>query len=125
MGETGARLKVFGEGGKAEELEAVVDTGATFTKIPRQVAERLGLRPGYEVEVELSDGRSVVRGLALAEVEILGVRMPVPVTVGGEGEPALVGYTTLEILGFKVNPVTGRLERTAAIEYRAGFQREG
>jgi predicted aspartyl protease len=28
----------------------------------------------------------------------------------------VIGYTTLEILGFKVNPVTGKLERTPAIE---------
>lgn len=32
----------------------------------------------------------------------------------------IIGYTTLEILGFKVNPVTRRLEKTTAIEYREG-----
>jgi len=117
VGETRVRFVVFGREERFEELEAVVDTGATFTKIPQEVALRLGLEPRCDAEVELGDGRRTTRRLALAEVEISGVRRPVLVAIGGEGEPALVGYTTLEVLGFKVNPVTGRLERTAAIEY--------
>ena len=45
--------------------------------------------------------------------------MSVPATVGGKSEPTLVGHTTLEIVGFKVNPVTGRLEKATAIEHEA------
>jgi len=33
------------------------------------------------------------------------------------GEKGLLGYTALEVLGFKVNPLTRRLEKTFAIEY--------
>jgi len=117
MGETRARLKVYGSDGKAIELEALVDSGATFTKVPKEMADSLGLKSRYETEVELADGRRIKRGLALAEVELEGVRRPVLVTIGEEGERALIGYTTLESLNFKVNPVTGKLERTPAIEY--------
>jgi len=117
MGETRARLKVYGPDGKAVELEALVDTGATFTKVPKEVADSLGLKARYETEAELADGRRIKRGLAGAEVELEGVRRPVLVAIGEEGERALIGYTTLELLGFKVNPITGKLERTFAIEY--------
>jgi len=117
MGETRARFRVYGPNGKSVELEAIVDTAATFTKVPRSTAMELGLKAGYEADVELGDGRILKRKLALAEVEIEGVRRPVLVAVGGEGERALLGYTTLEVLDFKVNPVTGKLERTVAIEY--------
>ena len=65
----------------------------------------------------MGDGRTITRRLALAEVEIHGVRRPVLVSVGEDGEHPLVGYTTLESLGFKVNPVTHALEPTPAIEY--------
>ncbi|MBI2916946.1 MAG: hypothetical protein HYY01_03045 [Chloroflexi bacterium] len=58
----------------------------------------------------------MTRRLALAEVEIEGVRRPVLVALGSNGERPLVGYTTLEMLGFKVNPVTHHLEKTPAIE---------
>lgn len=112
MGETRARFAIYGIDGKAIELEATVDTGATFTKVPESVAVQLGLETRYETEVELSDGNIIKRRLALAEVEIESVRRPVLVAIGKKSERVLLGYTTLEILGFKVNPVTGRLEKT-------------
>ena len=71
----------------------------------------------HEAEVEIGDGRRIRRPLALAEVEIAGVRRPVLVSAGGDGEQPLVGYTTLETLGFKVNTVTHELEPTPSIEY--------
>jgi predicted aspartyl protease len=98
------------------ELEGLVDTGATFTKIPRSTASKIGLQARYEAEVMLGDGRTLTRGLALGEVEIENVKRPVLVAIGEDKEIPIIGYTTLEVLGFKVNPVTGRLERTPAIE---------
>jgi clan AA aspartic protease len=120
MGETRVSFKIHGADGKAIELHAIVDTGATFTKIPSSIALELGLESKYEAEVELGDGRVIKRGLAPAEVEIEGVRRPMLVTLGREGEKPVIGYTTLEILGFKINPITGKLERTVAIEYLEG-----
>jgi len=117
MGETFVKFKVYGSNGRYVELEAIVDTGATFTKIPESVASELGLQVKYETEVELGDKRIVRRGLALGEVEIENVRRPVLIAIGKEEERAVIGYTTLELLGFKVNPVTGKLEKTLAIEY--------
>lgn len=34
-------FKVYGANGQAVDLEAVVDTGATFSKIPKSIATRL------------------------------------------------------------------------------------
>ena len=39
------------------------------------------------------------------------------VASGGDEEQPLIGYTTLETLGFKVNTVTHEPEPTPAIEY--------
>ncbi len=119
MGETTVLLKVYGSAGSAE-IETLVDTGATFTKIPRSVADQVGLEVKYETSVELGDGTIITRQLALAEVEVEEVRMPVLVAISAisDGtETPLLGLTTLEILGFKVNPVTRPLEKTPAIEY--------
>jgi clan AA aspartic protease len=116
MGETRIYFKVYGVAGQAVELEAVVDTGATFSKIPKSVAAKLGLEARYETEIELADGRITKRKLTLVEIEIEGIRRPVLVTIGEE-EKSLVGYTTLEFLGFKVNPITRKLEKAIPIEY--------
>ena len=98
-------------------MTALADTAARFTKIPRSAILKIGAEPLYETEVELGTRRTVTRALALADVAIDGVRRPVLVAVGEEAERPLVGYATLETLGFKVNSGTHSLEPTAAIEY--------
>ena len=101
----------------SRQVDGLADTAVTFTKIPGTLAASLGLEARFETPVELGDGRTITRRLALAEVEIEDVRRPVLVALADDGEQTLVGYTTLEALGFKVDTVKHVLERTKAIEY--------
>ena len=117
MGEALVKFKVYGPNGRFAELEALVDTGATFTKIPKSIASKLGFQAKYATDVELDDKRIIRREIALGEVEIEDVRRPVLIAIGGDDERPIIGYTTLELLGFKINPITGKLEKTFAIEY--------
>ncbi|HID17494.1 TPA: hypothetical protein EYP26_04280 [Candidatus Bathyarchaeota archaeon] len=68
----------------------------------------MGLRWGWEIEGWLKGGPP------LGEVE--NVRRPVFIAVDEDGERPIVGYATLELLGFKVNPVAEKVEKTFAIE---------
>lgn len=97
MGSVIVKLKVYGPEGRFVELDAIVDAGATFTKIPRSMARELGLDARYEVEVELGDGRIVKRGLALGEVEIEGIKRPAPITIGENDEKPIIGYNNIRI----------------------------
>ena len=114
MGET--RVRVYGPVGSVE-LEMLVDTGVTFTKIPESVASEIGLRAEEVIEVKLSDGSVRSHGLTEARLEVYGVKRTVPIAIGPEGEEPILGYTTLEILRFKVDPITKTLEKTIPIEY--------
>ena len=116
MGETYAELTISGAAA-TETIRCLVDTGATFTKIPAALGERLGLEVVREAQIELSDGRVVVRRVALARAWLNGVQMPIAVTLAEDGGQPLIGMTTLENLGFKVDPVAERLEPRMAIEY--------
>lgn len=116
MGETRVRARVYGPR-TSLELEFPVDTGATFTKIPESLAERLGLEPEETVKVELSDGSLRERGLTEARLELMGVTRTVPIAIEPEGEEPILGYTALETLRIRVNPVTKALEPTLPIEY--------
>ena len=116
MGDTYARMAVHGPSGSAT-VDAIVDTGATFTKISRRTARKSGFSGRRQIEVVLANGEKAVRELGSIELEIESQRDAVPVTVGEEGEAELVGYTALEILGFKVNPITRKLEPGPPIEY--------
>jgi aspartyl protease family protein len=116
VGETFTSIKIFGPGGSAEHT-SMVDTGATFTKIPKSVAEKVGTKTRRKVLVQLSTGGLIERDLGYFETELEGVRDIVPVTVASEDEPTVIGYSTLEILGFKVDPSRRKLEKTHPIEY--------
>jgi predicted aspartyl protease len=116
MGDTYARVTLHGPLGMST-IDALVDTGATFTKISSLAAEKIGFRGRRQIEIVLASGERVRRQLGNLEVEIGSQRDVVPATVGKDGEADLIGYTTLEILGFKVNPVTRKLEPSPPIEY--------
>ena len=116
MGETYVTMIVHGSRGSTA-VEALADTAATFSKIPASIAAEIGLEPSFETQVELGDGRVITRRVAIAEVEIDGVRRPVPVAFSENDEQALIGYTTLEIVGFKVDVVSHQLEKRTPIEY--------
>ena len=117
MGEVLVKAKFF-KNDKVEEVEAIVDTGSTFTKIPKNVADKLGIEGKEEVKVKIGDGKIISRKLDIVEIEIEGIKRQIYVTIGGESEVPVIGYTTLEILGLKVNPVERKLEKVTAIELK-------
>lgn len=116
MGATYVDLTLSGAAA-SDTLRCLVDTGATFTKIPLALGQQLGLEIVRNVDIELADGRVVTRRLALASAEMEGVASPILVTLAEEGDVPLIGVTTLETLGFKVDPIAERLEPRTAMEY--------
>jgi len=89
-----------------------VDTGATYTTIPGDLAEEVGVPglPGRR-RVMLADGRHVEAEAGIASVEVGAREAPVAVLIMECKEP-LLGVETLEALGLKVNRETGELEPT-------------
>lgn len=107
MGETAIKVRVYGPDGTGE-LEALVDTGATFTKTSRSLASSIGVKPRRQVLTQVATGEIISRQTGTLDAEIKGVKDTIPV---------VIGYTTLEILGFRINPVTRELEPTHALDY--------
>ena len=116
MGETFVTVKLHGPAGAAE-VKMLADTGSTLSKIDESTAKKVGIAPTASAIVELADGSERERGIAEAEIEIMGDRATVRILIGPDGEEPLLGLTTLETLRLKVNPVTRRLERAKFIEY--------
>ncbi len=107
MGKTRVQMKISGEKG-AKVVDAIVDTGATNTVVDEVLARELGIRTIRTDQVVLANGSTETVGVGSAEVEIQGIRTTVPVYVYKE---TLIGLTTLEAAGFRVNPVTRELEK--------------
>jgi len=87
----------------------LVDSGAVYSLVPGRILRKLGLRPYREVEFALADGRTVTRKVGDAYFELDGSLGPAPVIFGEEGDEPLLGATTLESLGFVLDPFKRRL----------------
>ena len=92
-----------------ESLEALVDTGATFTWIPREVLQRLEVVPEEEWPFELADGREVRYPVAWAQIRIGGREQPTIVVFGTPGSEPILGVVTLEEFLLAADPVHRRL----------------
>lgn len=92
-----------------ERIEALVDTGATYTVVPKDVLERLGITPQLRRRFRVADGRVVELNMAWAVMRVEGEMTYTLCVFGESGSDALLGAFTLESLGLGVDPVNQRL----------------
>lgn len=92
-----------------ERLEALADTGATYTWIPRDTLKRLSVRPVDRRPFELADGRQVWYETGRIQIRIDGRSETTIVVFGDEGSEPILGAFTLEAFLLAVDPVRQRL----------------
>ena len=97
------------QGEQLENLEVTVDTGSTFTAVPRALLERLGVPVGRTARSRMADGRTVPVDIGWTMVRIEDQLFPTQVTFSEEGEQPLLGMVTLEEAFLTVDPVGQRL----------------
>ena len=96
-------------GNRYETVEAVVDTGSTYTWVPKDVLARLGVEGEFQQEFETADGRVIKRDVAETRVRLDGQARTTLVVFGDEGSKPLLGAYTLEGFGLAVDPLGRRL----------------
>lgn len=89
---------------KQTEHEFLVDTGAHYTVLPQKEVQKLELKPSFEQEFSLADGKVIKRFLSSATINFDGKELAVPVVLGEEDDDYLVGVTTLESFGVMIDP---------------------
>ena len=103
-------ITITGPTGESETVEALVDTGSTFTTVPRPVLERLGVVPFTRGRVRLANGQVVQAELGEVTAEINGQDARTIICVFGEATaPPLLGAHTLEAFLLGVDPDGKRL----------------
>jgi len=90
-------------------LDLTVDTGATYTLLPAEVVEELGLTTPRERTVMLGSGERVRYGVGQVAIALDGEEWPTLFLAGPRGCPALLGAMTLEGFGLAPDPVNKRL----------------
>ena len=99
-----------GKGKKKEAVKFLVDSGASYTLLPKDVWENLKLKPKKKLTFTLADGTEVERNISECYIEILDEEGHTPVILGEEGDDALLGTVTLEEFGFMLNPFSRTLQ---------------
>ena len=89
----------------SEEVEAVVYTGSTLTAAPRELLERLGIRPTRRETFRIANGQVVESDVGDAVVRLAGKQGATPVIFNEPGEPVLLGAVTLEAFLLAFDPV--------------------
>ena len=91
-----------------ETVDALVDTGATFSVMPASLLGQLGIEPTRTRRLRLANGEVEVRQTGMAFFEVNGMEGEARVVFGPENLHIL-GATTLEDLSFVVDPINKRL----------------
>ncbi len=91
------------------EMNALVDTGSTYTVVPANILAMLGVGVLERRPFELADETIVEFAVGEARVRLDGRELPVVVVFAAEDASPLVGATTLELFSLGVDPVSQRL----------------
>ena len=92
-----------------EAVEAIVDTGATYTVVPASLLGALGVQRLERRTFELADQRVVEFDVGEVKLRLNGRELTVLAVFGPENTTPLLGATTLELFGLGVDPVGRRL----------------
>ena len=93
---------------RVEEVEFLVDTGATLTVVPRSLAERLELKPARSQRVVIAGGQRDVWPVAEVRLALNSDEITTPCFIAPDGPP-LLGAVALESLFLAVDPIAKRL----------------
>jgi len=118
MGTVTATIEVGDpQGRNFQKVVVEVDTGSTFTALPREMLESLGVAVNRSVPSRLADGSVQNVEIGETRVRLAGSEFTTPVIFADEGEPSLLGVITLENALLAVDPVNNELVPVVAKRY--------
>ena len=110
MGMTYIEGTVRGSDGEEEPVKLLVDSGAMYTLLPKSTWENIGLTQKRVETFVMVDGTEIRRGISECHLTLPQGAAHTPVILGEEGDEALLGVVTLEILGLVLNPFNRTLQ---------------
>ncbi|MBI4201994.1 MAG: aspartyl protease family protein [Chloroflexi bacterium] len=109
MGITYIEGTVRGPTGTEAAVRFLLDSGATYSLLPKPVWERIGLAPRRRLTFTLADGTPVERDVSECYIVLPQGEGHTPVILGEPDDEALLGIVTLKVLGLVFNPFSRTL----------------
>ena len=101
------------QGANFHPLRVTVDTGSTFTAVPRSLLESLGIPVARQAPSRMADGRTATVDVGWAFMRLQDQEFPTPVTFAEGGGPSQLGVVTLghallavDLVGQRLIPVS-------------------
>ena len=110
MGTTYIEGTVTGPTGKKVTVSFLVDSGATYTLLPKRDWEQIGLQAKRTELFALADGTTIERQVSEGHIALPQGEAHTPIILGEPGDEPLLGVVTLEILGLVLNPFNRTLQ---------------
>ncbi|MBI4679183.1 MAG: retroviral-like aspartic protease family protein [Elusimicrobia bacterium] len=105
--------------GRKLSLDALVDTGASYTLVPGRLLRRIGVKATQSLRFKTADGRVVRSGVAELMARVKGAATHTWVVFGEKGSEPLLGAYTLEGLALGVDSLRRSLVHVTP--YLVGF----
>ena len=96
---------ISADGLRRETVDALVDTGSTFTALPSALLERLGIERGPSLDFTLADGSVMWQEAGESWLSVDGVEANCIVLFAEDDLLPLLGADTLEAVEMLVDPV--------------------
>ena len=97
------------EGRRFEDIEVTVDTGSTFTAVPRTLLQNLGVPVTRTAQSRLADGSTAPVDIGQTNIRLEEQIFQTPVIFADEDQPSLLGVVALEQALLGVDPVGQKL----------------
>jgi len=117
MGLTFVEGIVRGSNGQSRSVKFLIDSGASYSLLPTDVWQELGLKPKRTATFTLADGTTIDRDISECHIALAGEDGHTPVILGQPGDEPLLGVITLENLGLVLDPFKRTLQ---AMKLRLG-----
>jgi predicted aspartyl protease len=112
MGHIHTDVRVRGGKAAVKLKNVLIDTGATYTVLPEKILEKIGAwGPMPPTKVTLGNAKTVKAKVYGVAITIKGVEAPA-ISITCKGAQTVIGVETLESVGVKLDPTTGKLEFT-------------
>ena len=102
------------DGSRSITVDALVDTGVVYTRLPAPVLRQLGALPGRRSQSRLPDGSWVAEEIGEVRVRLCGVELTTIAVFAAAAAPARLGAYTLTGALLAVDPDGQRLVPTLA-----------
>jgi predicted aspartyl protease len=103
------------EPSRSEEIEAMVDTGASYSWVSRSRLAAIDVHATRRMAFRTIEGRMIERELAVVLVKVNGNMGGDTVVLAEQGDSEVLGAHTLESLGLAADPVNKVLVPTVGM----------